>query len=62
MGFEGAAIRTVDFIARLAALAWPAASKAEAAKEKAAEKKMDDATIEVNVKPATEDATTDLKV
>ncbi len=39
-----------------------AASKAEAAKEKAAEKKMDDATIEVNVKPTTEDATTDLKV
>ncbi|MCH8153508.1 MAG: 30S ribosomal protein S6 [Planctomycetes bacterium] len=39
-----------------------AASKAEGAKEKAAEKKMDDATIEVNVKPTTEDATTNLKV
>ena len=39
-----------------------AASKAKAAKEKAAEKKMDDATIEVNVKPATEDAATNLKV
>lgn len=39
-----------------------AASKAEAAKEKAAEKKMDDATIEVNVKPTPEDATTKLKV
>lgn len=39
-----------------------AASKAKGAEEKAAQKKLDDATIEVNVKPTTEDATTDLKV
>ena len=29
VAFDGAALRTVDFMARLAALAWPAASKAQ---------------------------------